>query len=328
MGSSSTDQILSQAFALIESNKQGEAKTLLQPLLDGEKDNPDVWWVYAHAVSDADEARDALNTVLLLEPNYPGATDLLQTLRSRAPDSGSIARPKSLPSSLPESGDIDDIDFESLDDSLGDADDWDDEFLEDDEPESRPKRPRYLRILVPLIVIVIIVAFAAILLMNPTPSASPAPSATPTVSGQSSPPTDAPPTPTVSPAITEETTGTSQSADATDFDAFESAFSAFNVPNDGIEMLTTGLGDTLVVTICYPEGATSDDVLLDAMRTLASQSNNVGDDVDAMAINIYDCEQDATPRIIAVTVNEAQSYLNGEIDDRAYQDLWKLQDTR
>ncbi len=326
MGSSSTDQILSQAFALIEDNKQHEAKTILQPLLDEEKDNPDVWWVYAHAVSDAGEARDALNTVLLLEPNYPGATDLLQTLRNRLPESEPVVRPQSLPGSLPES---DDIDFDSLDgDGLDDADDWDDEFLEDDEPGSRPKRPRYLRILVPLIVIVIIVAFAAILLMNPTPSVAPAPSATANTSGQGGLPTDTPFTPTVSPAITEDSTGTAQTAGVTDFEIIASAFTAFEVPDNGVEMLTTGLGDTLVVTICYPEGATSSDVLLDAMHTLASQSNNVGSDVDAMAINIYDCEQDTTPRIVAVTVNEAQSYLNGEIDDRAYQDLWKLQDTR
>ena len=138
-----TQETLDKAFSLIEQDRHEEARDMLKPLLSEDKNNPDVWWLYAHAVSDPVEARDALNAVLLLEPDYPGATELLQSLRQPAVQAGG-------PGSLPDisEGDLDD-DFEE----------WDDDF---GEPAGKKKGRRIPLRLLALLVIVVVVVIAAV----------------------------------------------------------------------------------------------------------------------------------------------------------------------
>jgi hypothetical protein len=72
-----TAGILNEAYQLIEAGNLGEARQRLQPLLANDSQNPDVWWLYAHAVEDPTEGQQALERVLELSPSYPGAADLL-----------------------------------------------------------------------------------------------------------------------------------------------------------------------------------------------------------------------------------------------------------
>jgi hypothetical protein len=116
--SDATNPVLEQAYALIEADRLDEAENLLRPVLAQDPDNVDAWWLYVHAVKDVETARMALNTVLKLDPSYPGAQDLLTTLESRFPVAPvasteatnlgikRLAPPTSLPD-LPEDDDID-----------------------------------------------------------------------------------------------------------------------------------------------------------------------------------------------------------------------------
>lgn len=83
--SDAPDQALSQAFQLVEEGKHEEAIAILQPLLDRDPDNADAWWIYSYAVSDPQKARNALNQVLRIAPNYPGARDMLAQLDEKFP---------------------------------------------------------------------------------------------------------------------------------------------------------------------------------------------------------------------------------------------------
>lgn len=78
--SSSLNNLLSQAYGFIEADQLDEAVTLLKPILADNPNNPDAWWLYAHAVENVDDARAALQTVLNLNPNYPEAQRLLDML--------------------------------------------------------------------------------------------------------------------------------------------------------------------------------------------------------------------------------------------------------
>jgi hypothetical protein len=78
--SSSLNNLLSQAYGFIEADQLDEAVTLLKPILAENPNNPDAWWLYAHAVENVDDARAALQTVLNLNPNYPEAQRLLDML--------------------------------------------------------------------------------------------------------------------------------------------------------------------------------------------------------------------------------------------------------
>src|SRR5690606_33000385 len=81
----STERVLAQAYELIESERLAEAEALLKPIVAAEPDNADAWWLYAHAVTDPGEARLALNNVLRIDPGYPGADDLLDSLEAEYP---------------------------------------------------------------------------------------------------------------------------------------------------------------------------------------------------------------------------------------------------
>lgn len=78
-------EALVRAYELIEAGNPEEALTLLRPVLEAEPDNADAWWIYAHAVSDPEEARRALGNVLSLDPGYPEAAELLASLNEQYP---------------------------------------------------------------------------------------------------------------------------------------------------------------------------------------------------------------------------------------------------
>ncbi len=75
--SSSNQAILQRAFELIENDELDQAQELLAPLLESDADNPALWWVYTHAVQDSAIGQAALERVLALDPEYPGARELL-----------------------------------------------------------------------------------------------------------------------------------------------------------------------------------------------------------------------------------------------------------
>jgi len=77
-----TNQALQDAFSFIEEGRLDEARQVLLPLIEQNPDDPDVWWVYAHAVEDPAEGKEALRKVMALRPDYPGASALASLIES------------------------------------------------------------------------------------------------------------------------------------------------------------------------------------------------------------------------------------------------------
>jgi hypothetical protein len=73
---------LERAFRLIQQERLDEASALLQPLVKKEPDNADAWWLLANAVTEPDDARNALENVMRLTPNNIEARDLLDQLNA------------------------------------------------------------------------------------------------------------------------------------------------------------------------------------------------------------------------------------------------------
>jgi hypothetical protein len=153
---------LSEAYQLIEAEQLDEARAILEPLLAEDRDNADAWWLYVHAVTDSEAARDALDEVMRLDPNYPGAADLKQSLdepvapaspQATVPSIKPISPPP--PSAPPESLPDDDGDFPDVD--FG-------------EPAARPQPQRAggnpIRFFLFLLLLVIVVAGGATFLLR------------------------------------------------------------------------------------------------------------------------------------------------------------------
>jgi hypothetical protein len=72
-----SSQILKDAYQLIEDGDFQAARELLERHREENENNPDFWWVYAHAVETNEEGQEALQRLLELDPDYPGARTLL-----------------------------------------------------------------------------------------------------------------------------------------------------------------------------------------------------------------------------------------------------------
>ncbi|MDX2077431.1 MAG: tetratricopeptide repeat protein [bacterium] len=81
---SENQQALEQAYMLIEAQKLGEARAILEKVLAQDKNSADVWWLYAHAIDDPKQAVTALENVVRLDSTNAEAKTLLQTARQQA----------------------------------------------------------------------------------------------------------------------------------------------------------------------------------------------------------------------------------------------------
>lgn len=154
---SEVDRQLSQAYELIEAGNYSEAREILEPLLVTERDNADVWWMYSHALEDREKAREALENVLRIDPNYEGAEDLLSETRG------------SPPINIDDHQDDDALidEFLDSDDFDDDLDDFDDDFAletQTDDAESGGRRTALLGFL--MLAIIVIVVVLGFLLLN------------------------------------------------------------------------------------------------------------------------------------------------------------------
>lgn len=314
------DQMLSQAFDLIEADKLEDARQLLTPLLDTHSDDPDLWWLYAHAVTDADSARHALQQVLRIDPGYQSAAVLIEKLNTRTaitPESAAatpsvgwdIPEPDSLPDLPNEWGDRlqdDERAYAGSRDTMADAQDVyeDDDFesmLDDDAGRSayaKPGRQRRgaLMIMAVLgVVLVAVIVLAALLTSQPSaPTPIQVASTLPSDSG------------------------------AEDFTQYYEALQDFNVKANGVGTTATSLGNTLVAQICTARGAEMRQILPQIMDIMASLAQTDIPDVDAIATHLLACEEpEQTLLFIGVPLNDALAYAKGDISSSDFSARWK-----
>jgi hypothetical protein len=315
-----TEQALSQAFELIEADKLEEARSILKPILDIDKDNPDVWWLYAHAVTDPEAARLALSNVRRLDPQYLNAGELLYTLEKQSPglnlsDISSEKDPSFLPTvpstlpGLPGSKAIDD-------------DEWD---LPDDEDEDS-YTPIFRRPIFLLALGTIIFAIIASLVILQFPPQIPNNDITVTSTNQNN--VTESPTVELSQAV-EATLAEGQlitpaSVDNNgEFDNLYAVLSEFSVADNGIEVEQTTLGDTIVVSVCTEPGVALRETLPNVLKALAKESSTLSTEIQAISARMIDCTNNTTLLMLGVLMSDAQAYQSGSMNDDLFQSKWQ-----
>jgi hypothetical protein len=308
MINTSKGDALTRAYELIEADKLDDAKAILKPILDTDKDNADAWWLYAHAVTDAETARIALNNVLRLDRDYPEAADLLKTLEQESPSEGTWgarrepsflpAVPASLPD-LPESG-------SALDDF-----DETDEFEDESEPFYR--RQAFLIGVITIVLIVAIIFVVVHPFGNPTP-ANLGPTVQPTLSA---------------PTLVESTQLISTptlEAETVSFEGLRAAFGAYQLADNGINVKATTLGNTLLVSVCTTDGQPLRALLPQVMDTLAKAKDSyaaVLNSGDGVGVQMMDCQSNRVLLTIGVPLSVATDYANGSLSERDFEGQWK-----
>lgn len=333
----SHEQLLSEIYQLIEQEKLATAREKLQPLLSTDATNPDIWWLYAHAVEEPQIAQEALKRVLNLDPSYPGAQELLETLSSEQTAPVTI---RSLKNEVPKQSDeIDLSDFEL--DSDEEDDDWDEEEIE--------KRRFPIGFLV-LITLLVLAVLGLLFIFNPnrTPSV-----ASPTATSEQIaivPATETPssqsietmmPSPIVEPSpdndinitteVTAESTGGVDDGGAgggeNGFDDFETKVREA-LTNNAIEDVTiieTNMGSTTVVTICAGTSEENNENLNTIFQTMADIVIASEDVTDAIGVELIGCDAniELTPRLITATTSDAAEFATGLLDLKSFQSRWR-----
>src|SRR5260370_34030295 len=76
---------LEQAYRLIQQDNLDQAIAILKPITTAQPNNADAWWLMANAVTEPEQAHNALQHVLQINPGHSQARDLLNKLESEFP---------------------------------------------------------------------------------------------------------------------------------------------------------------------------------------------------------------------------------------------------
>jgi len=336
MSSDETQSALSRAYDLVEAGKYDEARAILEPILAANKDNADAWWVYAHAVTNPDDGRAALENVLRIDPKYPDAADLLAQARAVAPERPTITplAPVTMPEAPPS---LPEADFPEVPAPARATS----EQSAAPVPSSRAGLP-----LIPILaVIVIIVLVVLVVLSQSSGSSTPPPTATQVAIVATSTnviaeaatsevtqeviATEAPTlaaTNTTVAAVTEAATvETTSAASSADYSAIQTAMSAFSLPQNGIAEVQTSLGNTLQVTACTTAGRAMRTLLPQVMNALAKQSGSLGSSIQAIGVHLINCGQNTPLLTVATDLASAHDYAQGKLSDSEFSAKWKPQ---
>lgn len=339
MSSDETQSPLARAYDLVEAGELDEARALLESVLDADSENADAWWIYAHAVTDPEAGRKALENVLSIDPNYPGAAELLAQAEELSPPKPKITplAPDTMPESpagLPE----DEISAPPRTAASKPT-------QRKQAPPPTPARRSPFPLIAVVAVIVIALVLLVLLLQNAgTPLVTTTPTAvvealeTPTEaavvmateeSTESAAPTEVVPTeaeptealPTeVPPTVIAEMTSEAASVD---YAAVEASMAEFPVAESGVGLVDTSFGSTLVVSVCTTQGRAMRTLLPQVMNALAKQSTAFGSDVAAIGTRMLDCTENTELITVAADLGSAQSYAAGSLTDGDFAAMWK-----
>ena len=336
MSSDETQSILSRAYDLVEAGKYDEARAILEPILAADKNNADAWWIYAHAVTNPEDGREALENVLRINPKYPDAADLLAQARSLVPERPNVRplAPTTMPEappSLPEENSTEAGEPARATSERAAA------------PASRGGLP-----LIPILAVIVIIVLIVLVVLSQSGGTPPGtPTATQvalaaTVTTESSvqaaaspeiteqvvatvAPTEASPSTSAAGATEAATSETTVSASNADYSAIQSALSQFSLATNGIEEVQTSLGNTLQVTACTTQGRAMRTLLPQLMTSLAKQNASLGADVQAIGVHLINCDQNTPLLTVATDLASVQAYAQGKLSDSDFSATWKPQ---
>ncbi len=315
---SNIEKMLQDAFDLIEADRLEQARALLRPILETDKNNPDVWWIYAHAVNDPESARLALLKVLSLDSNYPGAQALLTALEQQKisgqelTDEELASEPPFvpvLPDSLPDmSG------SHAVTNKRNGATAIEEQDEIDYEPESRSLLQQPI-VYIPLLILLIAAALVVVVL-RPFQNTSPD-VATQTANGV------APVSTEVSVAVPEEINGSAGSVSEDILvRAVIDGMSSFTFPDSPVQIVRTSLGSTLVVSVCTKAGLELRTDLPRAILAIVQATNDFVGQFDAVAARMVDCDSNTELRTIGVMRSDVIDFVTGTLDQAQFEARW------
>jgi hypothetical protein len=350
-----TDQTggsLNAAYEAIKAKDLTRARDLLSTYLVEQPNDVDAWWLYSYAVTDVDQARKALETVLRLDPAYPGARDLLTELEESSPSAPALSDAPA-PAHVPEAAALRPLaehpsSAAPLTTTINPDDDEQSDFgIRANAVEETSSNRTMLAIIAAIVLLLVLAAVFILPNLNPagpaiadatntaaatdtslgfglteeaTAEETGAADATETADTTETAPeetavTEGQPTLEATSEATVET-NIEPTADTT-ADPLQSVYDSlgtFEVVPDSAAVETTQLGETLAVSVC---SATSElrSTIPAAITALTSASEQAPEGVQAVGAKFVDCTDNTVLRFVAISIEDARAYVAGTIDD-------------
>mgnify|MGYP005847324543 CR=1 FL=1 len=316
-----TDQLqdtLASAYELIESDRLDEARALLKPILAEDIDNADAWWLYVHAVDDPETARTALNNVLRIDHDYPGATALMNTLERAYPSGATttVTEPDLFAVDAPVSLDLaDDLDLGEDDIDLGQELDFPETIEKESAALEAERKQGPNRLMWLLLLIVLIVVIIGLLLLLSTSGAGEQPATVPTAA------IDIPTEDSQSFLVPTEAADTTVADEGSLM--LETALTGVNVVAESTGIENTSLGQTVLASVCTTAGDELRVALSDSMEAVSQAAAQMDNTADAAGVRLVDCETQTVLRVIAGPLEAAAQYAAGALDRESYEATWR-----
>lgn len=293
------DDRLTVAFELIERGEREQARGILDEVLQQHSGNADAWWLYANAVDEPQVAHMALSQLVRIDPEYPGAQDLLQMI-----DDGNLTN-----------GDAPSV--TNATDNPDDFDDLMDGLDDDDAPQGEKRGGRLLQRLIPLLIVLVLV-FVGVWILTSGGNQSDDSEDTPTqVAGAS----------VVDPLPTEVPTVAAQSANSSSAEqraALPDVLQEFEAVDSGAPVIeTTTLGMTELISICTTSESFRDD-LSEVIDIVASALDPQLIQGDAVGVIFVDCEGNIQLNALGVGKGDLESYIDGNITLDRFRGTWRV----
>ena len=348
-----TDQTggsLNAAYEAIKAKDLSRARDLLSAYLVEQPNDVDAWWLYSYAVTDVAQARKALETVLRLDPAYPGARDLLNELEGVSP-SEAVTPAEIAPLRAPEAATLRPLSERPSGAApltttiTPDEDEIADFGIKTQAAESKSSGRTMLAILAAIVLLLVLAAVFILPNINPSgpavADATNTAAATDTSIGfgiteeatagmtdtvevtDASDVTDAAPEETAvsenEPTLEATAEANVEPTSAASGDPLQSVYDAlgsFEVVPDSATVEATELGETLTASVC---SATSDlrSTIPAALTALALSSAQAPAEAQAVGAKFVDCADNTVLRYVAISIEDAQAYAAGTIDDAA-----------
>jgi len=346
--SDTSASLLQQAYTLVENEELEAAQELLAPLLEEDANNVHLWWVYTHALRDTGLGQAALERVLDLDPQYPGARELkADVLEAQLKDPDLVALEASALGAAQGPSDYNIDDWESL------------KPVAEDEAEGSSSLARVLLIGILIAVIiggglllsgaVDLSSLISEILQTPEPQvvvvsgptsepgasegdADSAATAIPTVAATAEAGAELSPASTAvvlspaatTPSVTEAPPELDAEEVATFLGLVSAANDEFEIDQAQIDARSTELGATLVIHVCAIPGAELNARLQTVLTSVVPLADDLPEGVEAVAVGLLNCDDPAASlRIVGVARSIIAQFANNEIKDRDYQRAWQ-----
>jgi hypothetical protein len=100
------------------------------------------------------------------------------------------------------------------------------------------------------------------------------------------------------------------------------ALDGFELARGVGEFRDTNLGETLLFAVCSERGEGLRGTLAEIMPILAENALSVVDDIDAIGVELIDCDTDTVINVIAVNLEDAIAFSGGELTDTEFRSRW------